>query len=132
MSFEIVGFFLCLALTVVALVATLIAGLRKQRRTHVFRALTTVALLVLTIVFAFMLSKVREFPPEEMAIHKIFSRTGAYMVVPVAFTGAMLWRGPGWRWAHRGCVAIFLLAVLGASGTGMWVLSLSTPVVVPN
>ena len=119
-------------LTVVALVATLIAGLKKQRRAHVFRAVTTVVLLVVTIVFAFLLGKVRDFPPEEMAIHKIFSRTGAYMVIPVAFTGAMLWRGPAWRWVHRACVAIFLLAVLAASGTGIWVFSLSSPLVLPN
>lgn len=129
--FEMVGFLSFLGLTVVGLVVTVIAGLKKQRRVHLFRALTTVVLLGVTIVFAFLLGGVRDFPPDEMAIHKIFSRTGAYMVIPVTFTGAMLWNRPGWRWAHRACIAVFLAGVLGAAVTGVWVLSLSTPVVNP-
>ena len=125
--FETIGFLVSLALTVVALLVTVVSGLRKQRHAHLRRAIVTVLLMAVTIVFAFLLGDVREFPAEEMAIHKIFSRTGAYMVPPVAITGAMLWRRPGWRWPHRLCIGVFLVGVLGAAVTGVWILALSTP-----
>ncbi len=125
--FETIGFLVFLTLTVVALAATVVSGVRRQRRAHLRRAIGTVVLMVVTIVFAFLLGDVREFPAAEMEIHKIFSRTSAYMVPPVAITGCLLLRQPGWRWPHRACVGGFLVGVLGAAVTGVWVLALSTP-----
>ena len=125
--FETIGFLLFLALTVVALILTVRSGLTRQRQQHLRRAITMIVLLAITIYFAFRLGGVRNFPDAEMAIHKIFSRTAAYMVIPLVATGWMLWRRPGWRTAHRLCIGVFLSAVLGAAVTGVWVLWLSTP-----
>src|SRR5690606_39616143 len=103
------------------------SGLRRQRRRHVLRALITVLLLGITVWAAFGLSAVRDFPADEMAIHKVFSRGGGLMVFPLAFTGLMLWRRPAWRRAHQVCIGLFLVLALGATVTGVWVLVLSTP-----
>ncbi len=126
--FETIGFLVALLLTVVALGATLVSGLRRRRKPHLVRAIATVVLLATTVVFALLLGEVRHFPEWEMSVHKIFSRAGAFLVVPIVVTGAMLWRRPGWRSAHRVFVGLFLIAVLGAAATGVWVLWLSTPV----
>ncbi|MCA8954665.1 MAG: hypothetical protein KDC87_01245 [Planctomycetes bacterium] len=124
--FATIGFLVSLLLTVVALVLTLVSGKTGHRRAHLARAIITVLLLGTTVVFALLLGEVRQFPAREMGIHKIFSRTGVFLVPPIVLTGALLWRRPTWRTAHRVCVLLFLLAVLGAASTGLWVLWLST------
>ena len=122
-----ITFFAALVLTLVGILFTVLAGRRADRPAHVKWALSTVSLLVLTIVLALVLGRYRDFPEEQMGIHKIFARTGGLMVLPVAFTGLMLWRRPGWRTAHKVCVYLFILVAVIAAGTGVWVFSLSTP-----
>ena len=85
----------------VAIVFTVLAGLRKRRRAHLARAITTVVLLAITVFFAYQMKTERDFPVEEMKIHRIFSTSIACIVPLLALTGAMLWRRPGWRTAHR-------------------------------
>ena len=126
--FETVMFFVFLGLTVVGIAGTLFYGLKKRRRIHLISALSTVVLLAVTVVFAYMLGEVRDFPPEEMAFHKIFSHSSTYSLLAVALTGVKLWRSPSWRWAHRVCIAVFLLSALTATCTGLWVFWLSTPI----
>ena len=123
----IITFFLTLGVTVVAVFMTLQTGRRGQRRAHLVRALCTVGLLGVTIVLALWLGEQRDFPEQAMAIHKIFARTAGLMVFPVVGTGIMLWHRPAWRIVHRSCVYLFLVAILVASGTGIWVFALSTP-----
>lgn len=130
--FETVMFFVFLGLTVLGIVSTLFLGLKKRRRAHLTSAVSTTVLLVITVVFALMLGKVRDFPPDEMAFHKIFSHASAYSLLAVAITGMGLWRAPSWRWLHRICIAVFLLSALTATCTGLWVFSLSTPVELPG
>lgn len=130
--FETVMLLLFLGLTVAAIVVTLILGLKKRRRAHLVSAITTTVLLAVTVVFALLLGRVRDFPPDQMAIHKIFSHSATYTFLAVVLTGVMLWNAPGWRWVHRTCIALFLLATLAATCTGLWVYSLSTPVTIPG
>ena len=130
--FETVLFLTFLGLTLASVVVTLIFGLKKRRRAHLVSAITTAVLLVVAIVFALLLGQVRDFPSDEMAIHKIFSNSGAYLFLVVVFTGSMLWKSPGWRWAHRICIGLFLVAALCATVTGFWVFALSTPIPAPG
>ena len=123
-----ITFFLALAITVAAAFTTLQSGRRGDRRAHLVRALSTVVLLAVTVVMAHWLGKHREFPEELMAIHKIIARVAGLMVVPVVCTGIMLWHRPSWRIAHRTCVYVFLAGILVATGTGIWVFALSSPV----
>ena len=122
-----ITFFLALGVTLVAVLMTVRTGRRGDRRAHLARALSTVGLLGVTILLALWLGEQREFPKEAMAIHKIVARTAGLLVLPVVCTGIMLWQRPSWRIAHQACVYLFLVVILAAVGTGIWVFSLSTP-----
>jgi hypothetical protein len=119
-------FLICLGLTVLAIVATVVAGRQAERHRHLRRALTTIVLLGLTVVFAVLMARhERTFPDDVMRIHRVFSISVSCILPLVAISGIMLWTRPEWRRVHRVCVAAFLLAALGASLTGVWMLSLS-------
>ncbi len=114
--------------TTVALLATsLWTGWTGRRRLHLRLAPTALVVLAVTIVLTERLASVRHFPPQEMEIHLWFAKIGAALALPVLVTGLVLIRRPGWRRAHRVCVLLFLTGVLVATGTGIWVFSLSTP-----
>ncbi|HLU40326.1 MAG TPA: hypothetical protein VK081_13155 [Planctomycetota bacterium] len=120
-------FWLCLAATLVLVGLTLATGRRRRRRAHVALALAAVALLAVTVVFAERMAGARDFPRGPMRIHLVFAKSAAFMVLPVAVTGILLWRSPRTRWAHRAAVIAFLTLTVIAIGTGTWVFSLSTP-----
>jgi len=122
-----ITFFVALGLTAVGVLVTMRAGRRGDRRSHLRRALATVALLIATVVLALMVGELRNFPDPAMAIHKVIARTNGFLVLAVVFTGIMLWRRPGWRIAHKGCVYVMAVLLVIAIATGIWAFSLSTP-----
>ena len=122
------GFLLGLLVTVLVMIRTIQSGIASDRRAHLRRALATVVSLAVTVLFAYLMSAHERLMPErEMDIHRIFSRAITWTVPFVAGTGALLWRYPGWRWPHRICVVVLLLATLGAAVTGVWALCVSSP-----
>jgi hypothetical protein len=122
-----VTFFVALGFTALSVVATMRAGRRGDRRSHLRRALLTVALFFASVVLALLLGQVRDFPDPAMAIHKVFARTSGLLVLAVVFTGIMLWRRPGWRAVHRACVYALAVVMVVAIVTGTWAFSQSTP-----
>jgi hypothetical protein len=120
-------FWISFATTLLLVLLTLLTGWRGQRRAHLVFALLAVALLTLTILLTERLAALREFPKAQMRIHLWFAQSAAAAVVPVAVTGAVLWRKAGWRRIHLAAVCLFLVLTLTATGTGIWVYSLSTP-----
>ena len=120
-------FWIFFSLTLIGLAVTLITGLLAQRRLHLVLGPTCVVLLVVTIVMAERMTANRSFPPHEMAIHLWFAKTAAALMLPVIVTGLVLWRTARWRRLHFWCVVAFLVMAVTASGTGVWVFSLSTP-----
>ncbi len=123
----VVGFWSSFVVTLVLVGATVWTGFTARRRAHLGLALAAVAMLTVTILLTERLVRAIDFPEAEMAIHLIFAKTGALLVLPVAVTGILTWRRPTWKKVHLTCVALFLLDVLIATGTGIWVFSLSTP-----
>ncbi len=121
-----VMFLILLLCTAAVMGMTVHAGLRKRRRAHLARAITTIVLLVGTVAFAYLMSAYeRVLPEREMATHRIFSTTVTYTVPAVVITGILLWRNPRWRRAHQSCVGVLVLATVCALGTGLWALYLS-------
>ena len=121
-----VTFLILLLCTATMMGMTVHAGLRKRRRAHLARAITTIVLLTVSVVFAYLMSLYeRVLPAREMGIHRIFSMTVACTVSAVVITGILLWRNPRWRRAHQWCVGVLVLATVCALGTGLWVLFLS-------
>ncbi|MEZ5965731.1 MAG: hypothetical protein R3F56_17990 [Planctomycetota bacterium] len=113
--------------TLLLVALTIVQGWRGRRRAHLVLALTSVASLTLTIVLAERMGATRTFPRDAMRIHLWFAKSAALAVVPVALTGAVLWRRPTWRPVHRTVVVLFLLLTVAATATGTWVFSLSEP-----
>lgn len=121
-------FLVGLSLTSVAMALTVVSGRKGHRRTHLIRAISTVVLLAVAVVFAFLMQAYeRKLPAREMGIHRIFSMTVAWVVPFVVITGILLWRNPRWRRLHQICVGVLLIGTVGALVTGIWVLSLSEP-----
>lgn len=121
----VTSFWISFSVTLVLLIATIASGLRRRRVAHLVFALLAVGLLTLTIVLAERVGAARTFPPGPMRIHLWFAQSAACMVLPVVVTGVVLWRRPGFRWAHRVAVLVFLLLTVSASATGTWVFGMS-------
>ena len=120
-------FWVFFSLTLLGLAAAMVTGLRGKRRLHLVLAPVCVVLLTVTIVEAERMTGNRSFPPHEMSIHLWFAKTAAALMLPVIVTGLVLWRTARWRRIHFWCVLAFLVMAVTASGTGVWVYSLSTP-----
>lgn len=120
-------FWISFAVTLLLVAMTLVAGFRARRRAHLVLALLSVAVLTVTIVLAERMGGLRDFPKDAMRIHLWFAKSAALAVLPVALTGAVLWRRAGWRRIHFTAVALFLLLTVTATGTGIWVYGMSTP-----
>ena len=120
-------FWISFSLTFGLLLATLWAGWRGARKLHL--RLAPVALLSLTgtVLITEWLAKARVFPEGEMAVHLVFAKSAGVLALVTAGSGVYLWRTGRGRRLHRWVVALFLLATLVATGTGIWVFSLSTP-----
>ena len=120
-------FWISFATTLLLVLLTLITGWRGRRRAHLVFALLAVAVLTVTILLTERLVALREFPKEQMRIHLWFAKSAAGALLPVACTGAVLWRNANWRRIHFAMVCLFLVLTFTATGTGIWVYSLSTP-----
>lgn len=123
----VLWFWISFATTLALAGATVLTGATRRRRAHFWLAPLTVVMLTITILLTERLVRAVEFPPDEMRIHLFFAKTAALLVLPVAVTGLLLARRPRLRKLHRFAVVAFLLFTVTATGTGIWVFSLSTP-----
>ncbi|MBM3962303.1 MAG: hypothetical protein FJ306_10440, partial [Planctomycetes bacterium] len=99
-----VPFWIGLAATVALLVATLVTGLRRQRRLHLVTGPLTVGALVWTIVLTERLLANYTFPAAAKAIHLPCAKAGGLLVLPVVATGVWLVFAPAARRWHRAAV----------------------------
>ncbi len=118
------SFWTAFVATVVLLVASLVTGRLRKRKVHLVLGPATVVSLAVAIVLTERLMSNYTFPPEELAFHLIFAKAGGLLVLPVVITGIWLVRSERARVFHRAAVAIWLLSVLAATGTGLWMFSL--------
>ncbi len=122
-------FWLAFVLTFLLLLVSLWAGLKKRRKLHLIVAPASFVALTITVILTEWLASSREFPPDELDFHLNFAYSAAGLAAPVIFSGIWLTRTgrPGVRRLHRISVALFMLAVVVATTTGIWAFSLSTP-----
>jgi len=121
------GFWLSFLLTVVLLVVTLASGLRGRRRLHLLTGPLTMVALALTIVLTEQLLARYDFPADVKAIHLPCAKAGGLLALPVIATGIWYWRRPRARNWHRAAVALWLLAVVVATATGLWMFAQGAP-----
>ena len=124
----VLWFWLSFVSTVAALVGVLVTGLRRRRRQHFTFAVAFIVLLAVTIWLTESLMRSVEFPREELDFHLKFAMSATFLLLPVVVSGLMLARRGGRvvRWIHRIAVVVFVVAVLLATATGIWVFSLAT------
>lgn len=118
------SFWIAFATTLVLLVASLTTGVRKVRRVHIVLGPATMLALLWAIISVERLSRAYSFPADAFAIHIMFAKCGAALAFPVIVTGVWLARSEKARLFHRWAVAIWLVSVLTATGTGLWMFSL--------
>jgi hypothetical protein len=123
---DTVWFWIVFPITLVMLSGALWTGRTKRRRVHLRLAPLSMVFLAVSIFFAVRMGQLRNFPPDEMRIHRAIAVTAALLALPVILSGVALFRSPSWRRVHRIAVTLFLVAALAASATGVWVFSLST------
>ncbi|MFN6193691.1 MAG: hypothetical protein ACK5BN_07710, partial [Planctomycetota bacterium] len=90
-------FWIGLAATVALVLATLVSGLRRQRRVHLVTGPLTVGALAWTIVLTERLLANYTFPESAKAIHLPCAKAGGLLVLPVVATGVWLLFAPAAR-----------------------------------
>ncbi|MBZ0152642.1 MAG: hypothetical protein K8J09_14045 [Planctomycetes bacterium] len=113
-------FWISFCLTVLLLVTSLVTGFGHRRRLHLWVGPLTMVALVVTIVLTEELMRRYDFPADIKATHLIFAKAGGLLALPVVLTGLWLWRQPQARRWHLVAVVAWLLSVLTATGTGLW------------
>lgn len=122
-----VPFWIAFVTTVLLLVVALITGFTKKRKVHLWVGPLTIVSLAIAIVLTEQLLRNYEFPADELAFHLVFAKAGGLLALPVVATGIWLWRNPKARKWHLIAVIAWLISVLTATGTGLWMFSLGTP-----
>ena len=117
-------FWISFVVTVLLLVAALVTGFGRRRRAHLWIGPLTMVVLTVTIVLTEQLMKQYDFPPDELAFHMWFAKAGGLLALPVIATGLWLWRRPEARRWHRAAVIVWLVSVLAATATGLWLFGL--------
>ena len=117
-------FWIAFVTTVLLLVLSLATGFFRKRKVHLFLGPATIVSLAIAIVLTERLLKNYTFPPDELAFHLIFAKAGGLLALPVVATGIWLARSEKARIYHRVAVVLWLVSVLTATGTGLWMFSL--------
>lgn len=119
-------FWIAFVTTVLLLAASLTTGLLHRRRLHLWFGPLTMVSLAIAIVLTEQLMKRYEFPPETLRMHLWFAKSGGLLALPVIVTGIWLVRSERARRWHRIAVMVWILSVLAATGTGLFLFSLGT------
>lgn len=127
MPVMVISFWASFVTTLALAAGTVWTGARRRRRAHFVLAPATLLALAVTILLTERLVRALDFPAAEMRIHLLLAKSAVALVLPVVATGLLLVKRPRLRRVHRLTVAVFLLAVVVATATGIWVVSLSTP-----
>jgi hypothetical protein len=113
-------FWLAFTATVGLLIGALWSAWVRRRRLHLVLGPCTIVALAVAILLTEQLMRQYEFPAEALQFHLYFAKAGGLLALPVAVTGVWLWRSESGRWWHRIAVIVWLVAVLLATGTGLW------------
>jgi len=119
-------FWLAFTATVVLLVGALWSAWMRRRRLHLVLGPCTMVALAIAILLTEQLMRRYEFPPDALQFHLYFAKAGGLLALPVVLTGIWLWRSESARLWHRAAVVIWLVAVLLATGTGLWLFGLGS------
>lgn len=119
-------FWISFVTTVLLLVVALFTGWTHRRKAHLWFGPLVMVSLVVTVVLTEELVRSYQFPEDVLRTHLWFAKAGGALALPVIVTGVWLWRRPQARVWHRIAVLVWLVSVLLATGTGLWMFSQGT------
>jgi hypothetical protein len=123
----IVGLFASLAVTVVALVATLWTAHKHLVAAHIKAVIAFVVLLLVTLFFAESLGQRFDFEPTPMRIHLTLAYLTTAALLGPLVTGVQHWRGKLRRATHVWVVRAFLAILVPTLATGFWMFTERRP-----
>jgi hypothetical protein len=123
----VLPFWLAFVATVVLLAVALFTGFTRRRRIHLWVGPLTMVALAIAIVLTEQLLAAYDFPADIKATHLVFAKAGGLLALPVIATGLWLWRSERARLWHRAAVLVWIVAVLTATGTGLWMFGHGVP-----
>ncbi len=123
---ETLPFWFSFVTTVVLLVGALLTGWTRKRKLHLWLGPLVMVSLVVTIVLTEELVRRYDFPDDVKRTHLWFAKTGGLLALPVIVTGVALWRTERARRWHKAAVLVWLVSVLAATGTGIWMFGYGT------
>jgi hypothetical protein len=117
---ETLPFWIGLVSTVALMVGSLVTGWLRRRRLHLWLGPLTMVSLTITILLTEELVRRYSFPEDVLRTHLWFAKAGGLLALPVIVTGIWLWRSERARLWHRAAVIVWIVSVLTATGTGLW------------
>lgn len=117
-------FWISFVATVLLMLGALLAGWKRWRKLHLVLGPLTMVSLAIAVVLTEELMQQYTFPEAEKRFHLVFAKAGGLLALPVVATGLWLWRSESARLWHRLAVVVWVLSVLVATGTGLWMFSL--------
>lgn len=119
-------FWIAFVVTVGLIGSALFTGWTRRRALHLWLGPLAMVALAITIVLTEELMRRYQFPERALTIHLYFAKAGGLLALPVVATGLWLWRSGRARKWHRLCVFVWLVTVLLATGTGLWMFGQGT------
>lgn len=119
-------FWIAFVTTVLLMVSALLSGLLRRRRYHLMLGPLTMVSLGVAIWLTEELARQYDFPADVKRIHLWIAKTGGLLALPVILTGIWLWCSERARIWHRVSVYLWVVAVLTATGSGLWMFSTGT------
>jgi hypothetical protein len=111
-----------------AALATAIAlGRARRIRGHIAAVVTFLLLFLVTVGFAEAVGRHYHFDRTTESVHLPMAIAGALSALGPVVTGFRRWRGSGSLRAHRIAIVVFLALFVGATTTGVIMLSTGEP-----
>jgi len=117
------GLFVSLAVTVVVLLAAMYWGHKKQLKAHLAGVGVFLVVFLVTVFFAEMLGRHYSFTQPSFGVHLTVAILTSLGTVAPLLTGHQHWKGKATLRAHRLVVSVWLVGIIAAVGTGMWMLT---------
>jgi len=120
------GLFVSLGITVAVLFAAMYLGHKQKTHAHMAGIGGFLVAFLVTVFFAEMLGRHYDFTDPSFTIHLSLAVLTSLGTVAPLYTGFTHWKGKSTLRNHRLVVAVWLVGVVSALGTGGWMLSAGT------
>lgn len=118
-----IGLFTSLGITVAVLFGSMYLGHKKKIHAHMTGVGCFLIAFLVTVFFAEMLGRHYDFKDPSFTIHLSLAVLTSLGTVAPLYTGFTHWKGKTTLRGHRLVVAVWLVGVVSALGTGGWMLS---------